>query len=1095
MKGDRAGGPERCSECGGPLEGTGDCVRCLLGVAWFEEPREAATSLPAELGPGQMLGGYELLSRLGGGGMGVVYRARQRATGRIVALKTLRLEVLPDQAAVERFQTEIRLAATLEHPHVLPFYEVGAQDGLPFFSMKIVEGSLADRLRTDPLPPRDAALLLERVARAAHHAHQHGVLHRDLKPGNILVDAAGSPFIADFGVARFLDATLTGGAIGTPAYMSPEQVEGRALTVASDVYALGAVLFETLTGTLPFVADSVVATLRQVIDQPPPSPAARRPGVPEDLAIVCLKALAKDPAARYESAAALADDLACWREGRGIRARPSSRAERLTSWARRNPALAGVSGLLVLALLAVSIISTLSSLRVGRALERALAAERERREEVRAASLAQARASQLTGRIGQRFEALEALKRAAMIRPGLDLREEALAALALPDAHIQDEWEPRSTSNPAIRFDGTTERYVLEVAPGVLSLRHAPDHAELRRFSAPEGTPSVRYISEFVAGDTRFAARFADGSVRVYEVARSEPLCEITGGPVRQAHIYFLLDFGLSADGRELLVGRPEGGVASYEVATGREVGRLETATVPAIVALSPSEDRIALCALRGETVEIYDRVTGRLLFALPHPSGVFNCIWRPDGGELACASKDLQIRLWNAHTGLPGVTLRGHRDTPIGLAYRRDGRVLASGSLDFSTRLWRCSDGAELLAIPRLGGSQGLAFSRDGTMLVTTSEGSRVWRLRLHLADVRQAIFDGTPGDHSDDVSGLDVSRDGRLLVLASQSGVRLLDAANGNLLVTLDAAARAVGGAARSEAVLADGTRADEKTAQFSPDGRTLVSSVTGTGTWARSVSWRDERTLEIGPPRQIDARQGLVVLQVAGDPPLVVLSGARAPIASVFPLEGNGSPVDYPLTGVPSNCIIAPGGNLVLTADHVSTTPGESDVRLWGYPSGRLVRRLHLGSDGNFQFSPDGTHLFVGGAEGAKLVRWPGLESVADLPARSQEGWFSPDGTLLVLRDDAGLALTRVATREVMGHLPAARRLVVRFDPAGTHLFTLIDVNLFAWDLPAVRRELAAIGLDWERGAPGPARPSNDASLGPIVVRIAEREQPVR
>ncbi len=1098
MSGNPADRTGRCPECDGLLEAGTECRRCLVGVAWFEAPVEEDAA-PVEPSLGQMLGGYELLSRLGAGGMGIVYRARQRATGRIVALKTLRLEVLPDQAAVERFQTEIKLAAALEHPHVLPFYEVGAQDGLPFFSMKIVEGSLADRLRAGPLPPREAALLLTQVARAVHHAHQHGVLHRDLKPANILVDAAGSPFIADFGVARFLDASMgvtrTGALLGTPAYMSPEQAEGRALTVASDVYSLGAVLFETLTGTVPFAADSALATMKQVVERAAPSPSTRRTGIPDDLAIVCLKALAKEPAARYESAAALADDLERWRDGRGILARRSSRAERLARWARRNPALAGVSGLLALALLAVSIISTLSSVRVGRALERALAAEQERRGEVRTASLAQARASKLTGRIGQRFDALEALKRAAAIRPGLDLREEALAVLALPDAIIQDDWEPRYTSNAAIRFDGATERYVVEAERGVLSLRHFPDHAELQRFAVPEGSPRVRYIAQFAAGETRFAARFADGSVRVYEVGQDEPLCEIQGGLFRQAHVNFLLDFGLSADGRELLVGRPEGGVAYYEVTTGREVGRLETTTVPAIVALSPAGDRIALCGLRDERVEIYDHVTGRLLFVLPHPAGVFNCVWRPDGAELACACQDRQIHLWNALTGAPGVTLRGHVDVPIGLAYRRDGRVLASGAMDLSTRLWRCSDGAELLAIPRLGGSQGLAFSHDGAFVVTTSEGPRAWRLRLHLADVRQAIYDGTPGDHFDDISGLDVSRDGRLLVLASQSGVRLLDAASGDLLVTLEATPRAAGGTARIEAVLADGTRGDEKTAQFSPDGRTLVYSVTGTGTWARNLNWRDDRTLEIGPPRQIDARHGLVVLQVAGDPALVVLSGARAPIASVLPLKGGGSPVDYPLSGVPSNCVIAPGRNFVVTADHVSIKPGESDVRLWEYPSGKLVRRLNLGRDGNIQFSPDGMLLFACGDAGAGLFRWPGLEAVAALAKGSQEGWFSPDGSLLVVRDDAGLALTRIATREVLGHLPAARRLDVRFDPAGVRLFTLIDVNLYAWNLPAVRRELARIGLDWEDRTVRPALPSSASSVGRIVVRIEEGEQASR
>jgi tetratricopeptide (TPR) repeat protein/tRNA A-37 threonylcarbamoyl transferase component Bud32 len=288
---------------------------------------------------------YELLGELGRGGMGVVYKARQTSPDRLVALKMIRAGELATEADVRRFRREANEAAGLDHPAIVPIYEVGEHHGRHFYSMKLIEGgSLAAQLDRYPGDPRTAARLVAMVARAVHHAHQHQLLHRDLKPGNVLIDAEGRPYVADFGLAKRLggqgDASQSVGA-GTPEYMAPEQARGGdRLTTAADVYALGGILYALLAGRPPFRGDSPWATISQVLSQPPAPPSRHRPGCPRDLETVCLKCLDKDPARRYGSAEALAEELERWLKGEPVLARPVGGLRRAWRWARRNPALA-----------------------------------------------------------------------------------------------------------------------------------------------------------------------------------------------------------------------------------------------------------------------------------------------------------------------------------------------------------------------------------------------------------------------------------------------------------------------------------------------------------------------------------------------------------------------------------------------------------------------------------------------------------------------------------------------------------------------------------------------------------------------------------
>jgi serine/threonine-protein kinase len=352
---------------------------------------------------GTRVGDYELLGEIGSGGMGVVYKARQRSLNRVVALKMIGAGRLSTTADRERFRHEAETVARLDHPGIVPVYEVGEWDGagtgpaLPYFSMKLFEaGSLADRLDRFAAEPRAAARLVAEVARAVHHAHQRGVLHRDLKPANILLDADGRPHVADFGLAKRTltdgepgEASLTapGALLGTPGYMAPEQALGAPLTTAADVYGLGAILYALLTGRPPFRADSVLETLEQVRDREPEPPASLNPRVDRDLQAVCLKCLAKRPEQRYGSAEALAEDLERWLAGRPIRARPVSPTLRLRRWCRRNPVLAGLSataGLAVLASLVVLGVSTGLVWWQSAQKEAALKAEKEQRQRAEA---------------------------------------------------------------------------------------------------------------------------------------------------------------------------------------------------------------------------------------------------------------------------------------------------------------------------------------------------------------------------------------------------------------------------------------------------------------------------------------------------------------------------------------------------------------------------------------------------------------------------------------------------------------------------------------------------------------------------------------
>src|SRR5262245_42959566 len=355
-----------CRKCGAavpPDSPEESCGACLLEMALgsdeavreepgspkainaFGLPAEAAVHAGDRVPPSAMsmdFGDYELIEQIGRGGQGVVFRARQKSLNRIVALKVIGLGHWATKAHLKRFRLEAKAAARLEHPGIVPIHEVGERDGSCYFSMKFVEGGQLDEIASrEPMPIRRAAELIAKVARTVHYAHEHGILHRDIKPGNILLDAKGEPHLTDFGLARLVESessvTQTLDVLGTPSYMAPEQAVGNSAAVGSttDVYGLGAVLYQLLTGQPPFAGGATYETIKLLLDTEPRPPRLLNPKIDRDLSTICLKCLEKDPKRRYSSALALAEDLERWLNHEPLQARHTGVFARGGKWIRR----------------------------------------------------------------------------------------------------------------------------------------------------------------------------------------------------------------------------------------------------------------------------------------------------------------------------------------------------------------------------------------------------------------------------------------------------------------------------------------------------------------------------------------------------------------------------------------------------------------------------------------------------------------------------------------------------------------------------------------------------------------------------------------
>lgn len=633
----------------------------VAGVSPLRSRRPATTTERV-----RYFGDYAVEGEIARGGMGVVYRARQLSLNRPVALKMILAGQIAGEAEVRRFHAEAEAAAGLDHPNIVPIYEVGEHLGQHYFSMKLIDGgSLSGHVARLTKDPRAAARLMATVARAVHHAHQRGILHRDLKPANILLDSGGVPHVTDFGLARHVasDSGLTrsGAVTGTPSYMAPEQAGGAktAITTASDVYGLGAILYELLTGRAPFRGESIAETLFQVLDREPVHPRVLKPRVDRDLETICLKCLDKNPRRRYESAEALAEELERWLACEPILARPVGTVERVRKWARRRPAIAAMCASLV-------VVTTIGLGGIVWQWREAVAARVRADDRTLAARIATKTALAAKAR---ETDARKAAEKAEQDQASARRQEaeEKRKALAERDAKVA----------ALVRADG------LRLAAEASAARHFDPALGLLL-----GIEGVHRAPSHITFAPLYAALADCREVRTIEVRRHDVAPWEDGAVTSVAY---------RPDGTRLLSTSEKGPARLWDAASGALVVELNDLRLcPVTARFSPDGTRIATTA-RG-----------------------YADVMHTDGKTYLYT--DRVVRLWDAATGREIMRLRGHTSKVISTVFSADGRQILTASWDGSARLWDCATGKELRSfqpqkpLPLLCAQ----FSPDGRQVLT---------------------------------------------------------------------------------------------------------------------------------------------------------------------------------------------------------------------------------------------------------------------------------------------------------------------------------------------------------------------------------------
>jgi WD40 repeat protein len=664
-------------------------------------------------------GDFQILREIGRGGMGVVYRARQRSLNRLVALKMIRSGAWATDAEVQRFRNEAEAAGGLDHPNIVAVYEVGFEQGQLYYTMRLVEGSsLAGEVPRFGDDPRRAARLMATVAQAVHHAHQRGVLHRDLKPSNILLDASGVPHVTDFGLAKRLQndpsLTQTGALVGTPSYMAPELAVGRkgAVSTASDVFSLGAVLYTLLAGEPPFRGDTPLAVLEQVRchDPPPLARGARRVDV--DLETIVRKCLEKDPQARYASAAALADDLERWRAGMPIEARPVGRLARAWRWSRRNRLVASLLTATITLLIVTVVTLARSNYLISREQEKT-AHERDR-----------AREGELVTRQNLYVADMQVAWN-AWRSSSWQLAQELLAR------HVP------APDQPDLR--GFEWRY--------LHRRLAPEDATLRGH-----TDKVFHVSYSPDG-TRLATASNDGTIRLWDAATCRELCTFVG------HRFGVNAVSFSPDSQLLASAGDDGTIRLWDLVPAPlgVVDRWRWKNEQAHkgdaleVEFSPSGKQIASGGKDG-LAKLWDAATGSLLAICEgHTARIENLAFSPDGKLLATAGEDCAVQIWavpSMEGRMPQAPLKvtSLRRLNAGaamsaIAFSPDGRQLAVGGGDtHEVRFWNPHTGGDPSAavLKHLTRIESIAFSADGRLLASSDGNGTIKVLDLEAGNVQ---------------------------------------------------------------------------------------------------------------------------------------------------------------------------------------------------------------------------------------------------------------------------------------------------------------------------------------------------------------------